>query len=73
LSFEIYCKCNCTTQENSDPADSFKTTSRGRFENVSKRISFAKQALEGAGNNREGQYQFFLDRIREVAPEMLQD
>jgi hypothetical protein len=73
LSFEIYCKCDCTTPENRHPADSFKITNRGRFENVSKRISLARQALEGTGDNRQGHCQFFLDRIREVAPEMLQD
>jgi hypothetical protein len=73
LSFEIYCKCDCTTRENSHPADSFKITSRGRFENVSKRISFARKALESTGDNNQGRWQFFLDRIKEVAPEMLQD
>ena len=69
LSFEIYCKCGCTTPKNSQPADSFKITNRGRFENVSKRISFAKQSLEDSGD--QSHWQFFLDRIREITPEML--
>ncbi len=71
LSFDIYCKCDCTTPKNRHPADSFIITSRGRFENVSKRISFAKQSLEDTDDNSQGHWQFFLDRIREVAPEML--
>ena len=73
LNFEIYCKCDCSTPENRKPADSFKLTTQGRFENVSKRISFARQIIEGPGDNSQDHWQFFLDRITEVAPEMLQD
>jgi hypothetical protein len=73
LNFDIYCKCGCTNPENSHPADSFKDTNQGRFESVSKRISFAKQALEDTCANSQGHWQFFLARVREVAPEMLQD
>lgn len=71
LNFEIDCQCDCTNPENRRHADSFKITNRGRFENVSKRISLAKQSLEGAGNHVHGHWQFFLDRVRDVAPEML--
>jgi hypothetical protein len=73
LSFEIYCQCDCTTPENRQPADLFKCTNQGRFENVSKRIVSARQALEETGDDSQGHWPFFLDRIREVAPEMLQD
>lgn len=71
LTFDIYCKCNCTTKEERQPEDSFKVTTRGRFKNVSKRISDARQTLESAEKDSQGNWQFFLDRIREVAPEML--
>lgn len=71
LSFEIYCKCNCTTAEDRLPADSFKMTSKGRFEAVSKRITLARQALND--DNLQDYWHFFLDRIREVSPEMLQE
>lgn len=73
LTSEIYCKCNCTTPANSRPADAFEMTTRGRFENVSQRITCARQVLEGRGANSQGHWQFFLDRIGEIAPEMLQD
>ena len=71
LTFEIYCKCGCTTPENRQPADSFKIASRGRFQSISKRIAYARQATEDTGDNLQDDWQFFLDRIREVAPEML--
>jgi len=71
LTIEIYCKCGCTTPENRQPADSFKIANRGRFESVSKRIAYARQATEETGDNLQDDWQFFLDRIREVAPEML--
>jgi len=71
LTFEIYCKCGCTTPENRQPADSFKIANRGRFQSVSKRIAYARQATEDTGGNLQDDWQFFLDRIREVAPEML--
>jgi len=72
LTAELYCKCDCTTPENRQPAGSFKITSQGRFENVSKRITIARQTLEGTGNNIQWDCQFFLDRIGEVAQEMLE-
>lgn len=71
LTSEIYCPCGCTTPENRQPADSFRIAERGRFENVSKRIAHARQAMADAGDDQQGDGQFFLDRIREIAPEML--
>jgi len=71
LNFEIDCKCNCTTKEDRQPADSFKITHRGRFKKVSKRITYAKQVLERTGHSQQSDSQFFLDRVSEVAPEML--
>lgn len=72
LTFEIYCKCDCTTKEDRQLADSFKVTSRGRFKNVSQRITYAKQNQESLGGSRQSDWQFFLDRVRDVAPEMLE-
>ena len=72
LTCEIYCQCDCTTKQERQPADAFKIAKRGRFKNVSKRITDAKLALESAGDGRQSYWQFFLDRIREVAPEMLE-
>ena len=71
LTCEIYCKCDCTTKEDRQPADSFKITNRGRFKNASKRITCARQTLESTGDSSQSNWQFFLDRIREIAPEML--
>jgi hypothetical protein len=72
LTFEIYCKCDCTPIADRQPADSFKATNRGRFRNVSKRITSARQTLESTDDSRQGDWQFFLDRVGEVAPEMLE-
>ena len=71
LTCEIYCKCGCTNPENRQPADSFKIADRGRFGSVSKRISYAMQPPEVKSDNSHEDWQFFLDRVREVAPEML--
>lgn len=73
LTFEIYCQCNCITTANSRPAAAFQITGQGRFEAVSKRIAAARQALEDHDDKRQGYWPFFLDRIREIAPEMLRD
>jgi hypothetical protein len=72
LTFEIYCKCNCTPHEDLQPAETFRITDRGRFKNASRRIAHARQVLAGPGDSRQGNWQFFLDRIGEVAPEMLE-
>jgi len=71
LTFEIYCKCGCTSPENRQPADSFRIANQGRLESVSKRISYAKRILAADGDKVPGDWQFFLDRVGEVAPEML--
>lgn len=73
LTNEIHCKCGCTNPENRQPADSFKVTDRGRFGKVAKRIDFAMQSPDGQSDNSHEDWQFFLDRIREIAPEMLTD
>ena len=65
--------CSCTTTENIKLAESFKFTTQGRLENVSKRIAQAKVAVETSGAEDEWFWQFFLDRVREVAPEMLEE
>lgn len=72
LTIELYCKCDCTTKENRQPAEVFEITNRGRFEKVSKRVAVAKQALGSRDDRSQGDWQFFLDRVREVAPEMLE-
>lgn len=72
LTCDIYCKCDCTTREDRQPAAAFNITSRGRFKNVAKRIASARQSLECAGDGSQGDWQFFLDRVRDVAPEMLE-
>lgn len=71
LSCEIYCKCGCTNPENSQPADSFKLTKKGRFASVSQRIEHARQTSGATSDMNDPDWQFFLDRVREVAPEML--
>lgn len=73
LTDDIYCKCGCTTPENRQPADSFKITNRGRFENVSRRISEAQAAIKASDDKQRQFWQFFLDKISEMAPEMLQE
>jgi hypothetical protein len=70
LTAELYCPCDCATKEDRQPADSFKTTDRGRFRTVSKRIDAAKHQGSADGCKDDGQ--FFLDRIRDIAPEMLE-
>jgi len=71
LTCEIYCKCGCTSPDNLQPADSFRIAERGRLESVSKRITYAKQTLAVAGDKSHDDWQFFLDRVGEMAPEML--
>jgi|GEM_PF-2412164 hypothetical protein len=72
LTSDIYCQCDCATQEDRQPADSFKISDRGRFRNVSMRITHAMQATVSSGVNGQIDWQFFLNRIRDVAPEMLE-
>ena len=72
LTVDLYCKCDCTTPENRQPAASFKVAERGRFENVSQRISEAQAAIKTADDKQGEFWQFFLERIGEVAPEMLE-
>ena len=71
LTFDIYCKCNCASKQERQAAASFQVADRGRFKQVSGRISRARQYLAGETESRKGEWQFFLDRIGEVAPEML--
>lgn len=71
LTFEIDCKCGCGTKEEHQPADSFKTSERGRFKAVSRRIASARQALKSHDDSGQVNWQFFLDRIKEISPEML--
>jgi hypothetical protein len=71
LICEIYCKCGCTNQENRQPADAFKVAGRGRFEGVSKRIALARQTPGLTADMSDPDWQFFLDRVMEMAPEML--
>ena len=73
LTCDIYCKCRCTTPEDRQPADSFEIADRGRFGKVAKRIAFARQSSDIQNNHSHEDWQFFLDRVREVAPEMLTD
>lgn len=72
LTGEVYCPCHCTTAANSRPVDSFALSNQGRFANLSGRIASARQALAAEGDNRQAHWQFFLDRIRDIAPEILQ-
>ena len=71
LTVDLYCKCDCTTPENRQPAETFTKTNRGRFENVSRRISEAQAAIKASDDKQSEFWQFFLERISEVAPEML--
>ena len=71
LTCEIHCKCGCTSPENCQTADSFGIAERGRLANVSNRIASARQVLADAGGNSPDDRQFFLDRVGEIAPEML--
>jgi len=71
LNFDIHCKCGCTANENLAPEDSFRVASQGRFRNVSRRIASACQVLEGNHNDEHDDSLFFLDRVREIAPEMI--
>ena len=71
LTCELYCKCGCTTPENRRPAASFKMAQKGRFANVSQRIEHARQAPGSTGDMNDPDWLFFLDRVKEVAPEML--
>lgn len=72
LDFEVYCKCDCATKEESLPANSFSLTDKGRFQKVSGRIAAAKRQDDEAANGRKVNWGFFLERIREVAPEMVE-
>lgn len=71
LNRDIYCKCGCITAEKRQPAASFTLTDRGRFASVSQRIRHARQAPGLTADMSDPDWQFFLDRIKEVAPEML--
>lgn len=70
LDCDLFCSCDCITPENRRPATVFQITDGGRLENVSKRIARARQALEGTDEDRQRYWRFFLDRIRDIAPDM---
>ena len=72
LTVEISCDCNCTSKRDRQPAGAFITTDTGRFKNVSQRIRDAKQRIESGRDQSHIEWQFFLDRISEIAPEMLE-
>lgn len=70
LTRELYCRCDCITPEHRQPAEAFNIE-YGRFETVTRRIADAKQAIAGTSGNTMQDWSFFLDRIGEIAPEML--
>jgi hypothetical protein len=72
LTSEFFCPCNCATVQDRQAAESFRIADRGRFKTVSKRITAAKLALESTVDSAQSDWRFFLDRIRDVAPEMLE-
>lgn len=71
LDFEIYCKCDCASNEDRLPAVSFALVEKGRFRKVSERLAAAQRGDGEATYGRKVNWDFFLDRIREVAPEMV--
>lgn len=71
LTFEVDCSCECATDEEQQAADSFEVSDTGRLRAVSKRLQTAQQAPEPSDNKSSVNWPFFLDRIREIAPEML--
>ena len=72
LTCDLDCKCNCINREDRQPAESFSLTNHGRFKNISQRIVSARQSLSNMEGKRQGHWQFLLDRIGEVAHEMLE-
>ncbi|MEJ2471054.1 MAG: hypothetical protein P8Y91_03585 [Desulfuromonadales bacterium] len=71
LTRTLTCPCGCLTSQNRKPAAAFGNIGSGRMEKVAERIRTAKATgEEGVGRNpAEGR--FFLERIGEIAPEML--
>ena len=72
LTVEISCGCNCAPKQDRQPAGSFITADTGRFKNVSQRIRDAKKSAESGTNQSHIEWQLFLDRMSEIAPEMLE-
>jgi hypothetical protein len=72
LDFEVYCKCDCASKEEHLPAESFSLADKGRFRKVSERIAAANREEDEATYGSKVNWGFFLERIREVAPEMLE-
>ncbi len=72
LTGEIYCKCDCASAEECMPADNFKMTGQGRFAKVSNRITNARKSLAGGEADSLNDWQFFLNRVTEIAPDMLE-
>ena len=72
LDCDLFCHCGCITPENRAPAAAFKVSDRGRLENVSNRITHARQSQDETDEARQRYWQFFLDRIGDIAPDLLQ-
>ena len=73
LTCDIHCKCGCINAENRQQADAFKMTGRGRLASASQRIDHARQSPAMTDDMSDPDWLFFLDRVGEVAPEMLTD
>lgn len=73
LDDEIHCKCGCCTADNSRPAAAFAASQSGRFARVTQRIACARSSRAGGDAALGWDGTFFLDRIGEIAPEMLKD
>ena len=73
LDFEVDCKCKCASKEEQPAANAFRLASSGRFRKVSERIAAAKKEDDESTYGRKINWPFFLERIREIAPEMLEE
>jgi hypothetical protein len=70
LACDFECPCHSIEPEESQLAESFAISGTGRFKVISSRIRLA-QNLKNANMDNHMDWSFFLDRINEIAPEML--
>jgi len=70
FSFEIFCKCNCASKEEQLAAKPFDF-SAARFRKVMERIAAAQRKDDESTYGRKVNWTFFLDRVSEMAPEMI--
>lgn len=70
LCCDVNCPCHPLKPEEKKQAESFKSDGSDRFTNVAARLRSARSSCNTNGNDHMN-WNFFLERVKDIAPEML--